>query len=133
MPVYRKNLDRFLHPTILRLLAQGKTHGYDLVQRLHELKMFSEIPPDPSGIYKILKSMEGMGLVASSWEVGGFGPAKRSFELTQDGVDCLQTWIETMKRYRTQLDSLLDLLDLKNELPVAIGAKSCQCRDQRCV
>ena len=107
-----KTLARLVRPAVLALLAQQKTHGYDIVQRLQELKMFIEIPPDTSGVYRVLKSMEDEGLVSSAWVLGNTGPAKRRYTLTKDGKACLKRWVETLENYRAQIDGLLDILDL---------------------
>lgn len=114
-----RNLDRLLRPTLLGVLAREKTHGYDLVQRLQELSLFSDIPPDASGIYKVLKSMEEEGLISSQWQLGETGPAKRSYALTKDGIGCLKKWAETLERYRKQIDGLLGILDLRRKLPAS--------------
>ncbi len=120
-----RNLDRFLRPTILGLLAQEKTHGYDLIQQLQRLQMFSAIPPDTSGVYKILKSMEEEGLVSSNWELGDAGPAKRSYAVTKDGVACLQRWTETLTHYRAQIDGLLNAL---GKIPGGGSTKNSCCK-----
>jgi DNA-binding PadR family transcriptional regulator len=106
-----KTLARLLRPAVLALLARGKTHGYDIVQQLQGLEMFSDLPPDTSGVYKVLKSMEEEGLVSANWELGDSGPAKRSFALTRNGTACLERWSETLKLYRAQIDGLLTILD----------------------
>ena len=107
-----KTLARLLRPTVLALVAREKTHGYDIVRQLHELEMFVEIPPDTSGVYKVLKSMDDEGLISSAWVLGDGGPAKRRYALTKDGKACLKRWVETLQNYRAQIDGLLDILDL---------------------
>jgi DNA-binding PadR family transcriptional regulator len=116
-----KTLARLLRPAILALLARGKTHGYDVVQQLQGLEMFADLPPDTSGVYKVLKFMEEEGLVSAHWEPGDSGPAKRSFALTKDGAGCLDRWSETLKLYRTQIDGLLAILGPAVKKPI----KSC--------
>jgi poly-beta-hydroxybutyrate-responsive repressor len=106
-----KTLDRLLRPVVLAMLARAATHGYDLVQQLGRLKMFAKSPPDTSGIYKTLKSMEKEGLIASDWDLGDHGPAKRSYALTKDGRSCLKHWATTLRAYRTQIDDILSILD----------------------
>jgi DNA-binding PadR family transcriptional regulator len=105
-----KTLARLLRPALLALLARGETHGYDLVQQIHGLPMFTDTPPDTSGIYKLLKSMEREGLVSASWELGESGPAKRRYALTSEGQTCLKRWTQTLKTYRNQVEGLLDII-----------------------
>jgi DNA-binding PadR family transcriptional regulator len=114
-----RNLDRLLKPAVLALLARGKTHGYDISRRLNELEMFTEVPPDTSGVYKALKSMEEEGLISSSWEMGDVGPAKKRYALTKDGKICLKRWAETLQIYRSHIDGLLAILDSERKLPVS--------------
>ncbi len=123
-----RTLDRLLRPAVLALLAREKTHGYDVVQQLKELEMFAEFPPDTSGVYKTLKSMEEEGLISSSWEFSDMGPAKKQYVVTKDGKACLKRWAETLLAYRTQIDGLLTILDLNRKLPVNSAAPKCGCQ-----
>jgi|WetSurMetagenome_2_1015567.scaffolds.fasta_scaffold16885_3 DNA-binding PadR family transcriptional regulator len=123
-----KTLGRLLRPAILAALSQSPAHGYVLVQRMTELDLFSGGPPDPSGVYRTLKDMEREGLVASAWEAGDVGPAKRRFELTLDGAACLARWTTTLQRYRSQIDGLLGLLRSRpGSLPL-VAPSACACR-----
>ena len=122
-----KTLSRLLHPAILALLARGKTHGYDIVQRLQGMEMFVETPPDTSGVYKVLKSMEEEGLVSANWEFDAAGPARRSYALTKEGKACLKQWAETLKGYRAQIDGLLSIVDLA--VPAGLRAQKGRCRN----
>jgi len=106
-----KSLARLLRPAVLALLARHDAHGYVLVQRLGDLALFAEAPPDASGIYKVLKAMEDEGLVTATWEMGESGPAKRKYTLTGDGRACLARWARTLEDYRRQVDGLLQLLN----------------------
>jgi len=114
-----KTLDRLLRPVVLAMLARAGTHGYDLVQQLGRLALFADSPPDTSGIYKTLKSMEKEGLVSSDWDLGDHGPAKRRYALTEDGRTCLKRWAETLRAYRTQIDGLLEILDSSGIRPAS--------------
>jgi len=121
-----RTLDRLLRPAVLALLARGKSHGYDLAQRLQDVELFAEIPPDTSGVYKALKSMEEEGLVSASWELGDAGPAKRRYALTKDGKACLKRWAETLENYRNQIDGLLAILGANKKARMSRMQK-CRC------
>jgi DNA-binding PadR family transcriptional regulator len=73
--------------------------------------MFSDLPPDTSGVYKVLKAMEEEGLVSANWELSDTGPAKRSYTLTKDGTACLKRWSDTLRNYQTQIEGLLAILE----------------------
>jgi len=100
-------LDRLLQPAILTVLAQRALHGYRLAQRIAELPPFKGQKPDVSGIYRFLRSMEDRGLVVASWDVSRRGPAKRLYQLTPAGRQCLSRWIETLDAYRRAIGGLL--------------------------
>jgi DNA-binding PadR family transcriptional regulator len=72
-------LDRLIQPAILVVLADGPLHGYRLAERISELPGFAGQRPDASGVYRFLKVMEGKGLVCSSWDISGSGPAKKAY------------------------------------------------------
>jgi DNA-binding PadR family transcriptional regulator len=105
-----RTLAKILRPAVLALLASEETHGYDIVRRLQGTELFADAPPDISGVYKMLKSMEEEGLVSTAWDLGDKGPAKRRYALTKDGKACLRRWAETLAAYRAQIDGLLVIL-----------------------
>ena len=105
-----KSLARMLRPAVMGLLASGPAHGYQLAQRLGEMKMFAGQQPDHAGLYRALKQMEDEGLLTSAWDLADSGPARRVFTLTPAGTACLGQWKKTLADYRDALDELLGLL-----------------------
>jgi DNA-binding PadR family transcriptional regulator len=105
---------------VLASLIGDKDHGYDLARKLAGMKIFREVAPDASGVYKTLKIMEKEGLVTSVLDSDSGGPAKRSYALTAQGRQCLRRWIGTLRDYRRQMDRLLTVL----ESAVKASAKS---------
>lgn len=100
-------LDKLIQPAILAVLGEGPLHGYKLAERLGEMPICGGRKPDASGIYRFLKWMEKNGYVVSSWDLSETGPAKKSFRITPAGEECLARWIETLERYRNQINALL--------------------------
>ena len=100
-------LDKLIQPAILIILSECGMHGYALVGRLSEMPMFAGDKPDPSGVYRLLKAMEGRGIVTSSWDTSQGGPAKRTYEITNPGRACLRAWINTLEGYRDAINLLL--------------------------
>ncbi|MGC8660588.1 MAG: PadR family transcriptional regulator [Desulfomonilaceae bacterium] len=107
-PCAGTNLDRLLQPTILALLADSDIHGYGLIRKIVDSSIFAKEKPDAAGIYRFLKTLEHRGLVESKWDISATGSPKKVYRITHDGVQCLQTWIETLEEYRTSIDHLLD-------------------------
>lgn len=79
----------FLRPSLLLLLAEAPSHGYDLLEQLAELGLPTA---DPGGLYRVLRALEREGLVSSWWETSEAGPARRTYELTDEGRDWLHAW-----------------------------------------
>lgn len=102
-----KSLARLVRPAIMAVLARQAVHGYEIARRLAEMAMFDGQPPDPTGIYRALHSMEQEGLVASTWDLADSGPAKRRFELTPEGRKCLARWRRTLEDYAEAIAELL--------------------------
>lgn len=102
-----KTLPKLLRPVILSVLAKGDSHGYAITEELGRLAAFAGQPPDHTGVYRALQSMEAEGLIASDWEHPQSGPAKRTYTLTPKGKCCLKTWKSTLQGYRRTIDMLL--------------------------
>ncbi|MGQ9494322.1 MAG: PadR family transcriptional regulator [Anaerolineae bacterium] len=95
----------FVQPWVLLLLAQAPAHGYDLMERLSQ----GEESPgaDPGLLYRTLRQFEEEGLVRSSWDTEGGGPARRVYEISAEGLDYLHAWAVNIRRTRRRLDRFL--------------------------
>ncbi|CAN5135748.1 hypothetical protein BH24ACT10_BH24ACT10_19230 [soil metagenome] len=76
----------YLRPCLLLLLAEGTAHGYELLDQVGALGLDRV---DPGGLYRCLRAMEEEGLVRSTWEPSATGPARRTYELTDEGREWL--------------------------------------------
>jgi PadR family transcriptional regulator PadR len=76
----------YLRPCLLLLLAEGTSHGYELLDQVSALGLDRV---DPGGLYRCLRAMDEEGLVRSAWEPSVSGPARRTYELTDDGREWL--------------------------------------------
>ena len=65
-----------------------------------------EIDLDVGGLYRALRRLEEEGAVISQWCEEGSGPRRREYELTQQGREAAEQWLETLRR-RQRLDELL--------------------------
>ena len=90
----RARVERFGEPTLLLLLREAPAHGYDLLDRLPELLPDERI--DMGNLYRVLRSLEEEGIVDSEWDADAPGPAKRTYELTDDGRALLDAWAEAL-------------------------------------
>ncbi len=101
------NLDKLVQPTILLLLAEQDLHGYGLIQRIMDSPMFKGEKPDPTGVYRFLKSMEERNFVISSWDLPVSGPPKKIYRITAEGMACLERWLVTLRDYLKSLQTLI--------------------------
>ncbi|MBA3781331.1 MAG: helix-turn-helix transcriptional regulator [Nocardioides sp.] len=76
----------YLRPSLLLLLGEGTSHGYELLEQLTALGLDR---PDPGRVYRCLRSMDEDGLVRSQWTPSATGPARRTYALTEEGRDWL--------------------------------------------
>jgi len=103
------NLPKLVQPLILAALSKEPLHGYALAQRLAREGAHLGAPPDHSGIYRLLRSMEKRGLLTSKLAESESGPARREYALTKRGRLCLEHWTEALARYRETIDAVLRL------------------------
>jgi DNA-binding PadR family transcriptional regulator len=47
--------------------------------------------------------------VKSKWDTKGTGPAKRNYEITQEGIDLLHGWARGIEQRKDALDKFLGL------------------------
>ena len=95
----------FLRPCVLLLVSEQPSHGYDLLERLGELGMSST---DPGGLYRLLRSLEREGLVDSAWETSDSGPARRTYEITEEGVEWMHAWAGALAESRRIIGDYLE-------------------------
>lgn len=95
----------FIKPTLALLLHYGDSHGYTLMERLHEFGLGDF---DTGAVYRALRDMEDEGWVSSNWDTEETqGPARRVYSLTQLGDQLLNTCILDLRKVRTQIDTLI--------------------------
>ncbi len=99
----------YLKPCLLLLLAEGPSHGYELLEQVRRLGIQGA---EPGGLYRYLRSMEKEELVSSWWEPSQAGPARRTYILTDAGRRALLTSVDSLRDVRQLLVDLLDRYDL---------------------
>jgi PadR family transcriptional regulator, regulatory protein PadR len=84
----------YLRACLLLLIAEQPAHGYDLLEQINALGLPST---DPGGLYRTLRAMEREGLVDSWWAHSNVGPARRTYSLTDEGLDWLHAWAGALR------------------------------------
>lgn len=107
-----ERIPNFIQPRILLKLAKKPAHGYELIELLGQE---SDSPPDPGNFYRLLRSMEEEELVCSTWDTQNTGPARRVYELTDQGFEFLRTWTAVIQQTQKSLDRFLS--EYKTQFP----------------
>lgn len=119
-------VDRLVSPTLLLLLHQKNSHGYELIEKLEELGM----TPDASVVYRQLRHLEKERLLRSAWDTSGPGPAKRVYKLTADGEDLLHAWFVSLKKEKAIFEKLFLLY--AGQTSQKMGCEPCASGDPCC-
>jgi len=115
----------YLRASLLLLIAESPAHGYDLLDQIKELGLANV---DPGGLYRGLRVMEQDGLVASWWEHSSAGPARRSYRLTEEGVEWLHAWAGALREGRRFLSAYLSRYDSIAE-PIMVDTATLEAAD----
>ncbi|NLX36318.1 MAG: PadR family transcriptional regulator [Chloroflexi bacterium] len=97
----------FLGPRLVLLLLDKPAHGYELLERLTAEQPHMPTA-DPGLLYRTLRQLEADGLLVSTWDTAGQGPARRLYEVTPEGVAFLHAWAGRAEHMRACLGRFLD-------------------------
>ena len=82
------------------------TYGYDLARRLAEHAPDGEAPRQGT-LYPALRSLEKLGLLASTVEPSTSGPPRKYYRVTDDGRSALDAWRTEWTRMSSYVDAVL--------------------------
>lgn len=101
-----KGLPRtFQRPCLLIALAEGQSHGYELLDSVRRMGLRSA---EAGGLYRCLRSMEDDGLVTSWWEPSQAGPPRRTYVLTDAGTSATRLARDGLHEVRELLGAMLE-------------------------
>ena len=98
-------MERFNEPMLLLLLRERPTHGYELLEQLESLTNGEHV--DVGNLYRVLRALEEQGVVKSEWDADAPGPAKRIYELTDEGRALLDTWADSLRTAQENVAAFL--------------------------
>ena len=96
----------FMTPWVLLVLKQWNLHGYLILQQLNRMG-FTDV--DHATLYRELRRLEKEGFVASEWETGNSGPARRVYSITDAGEQMLRGWTDVVSGYQKMITGFFDL------------------------
>jgi poly-beta-hydroxybutyrate-responsive repressor len=100
-----------VEPILLLLLHRNASHGYNLMDGLHDLGL-EDYPADASAAYRTLRDLEAQGMVTSSWDTDTTaGPPRRVYRLTEAGHRYLAEWVADLRATDRILHRFLDAYD----------------------
>ncbi|HKT39274.1 MAG TPA: helix-turn-helix transcriptional regulator [Ktedonobacterales bacterium] len=91
---------------ILLLLRDWSSYGYDLMERM---AAFGFAAMNPGSLYRVLRQLEKDGMVSSTWDTSGQGPARRMYAITEAGEAYLKLWASGIEHYRTMMNTFFRL------------------------
>jgi poly-beta-hydroxybutyrate-responsive repressor len=110
----RARIERFSEPALLLLLRERPRHGFELLDALPALMPGERV--DMGNLYRVLRSLEEEGIVASEWRQDLPGPTKRTYELTEGGRRLLDRWAEALREARNVIDDFITRYDRGEEV-----------------
>ena len=106
----RARVERLVEPAVLLLLHERPRHGYDLLEKIPDV-VGDGADVDLTNLYRLLRGLEREGLVTSTWDVGGRGPARRIYKLTPAGTRLLEAWAAALRSTTTVIAAFLGRFD----------------------
>ena len=91
-----RRINRFLEPCLLLLLHSNEAHGYELLEGLKQFG-FEQNPVDSSTVYRRLRGLEEREFVTSRWDTDSAGPARRLYQITEEGDRYLAWWVDDLR------------------------------------
>ena len=95
-----------LAPFVLLAVSLQRSHGYGIEDYLRALGLFGITM---STLYRTLRQMEKDGFLASTWEPGPTGPARRVYTITDAGHVWLDSSAAMLNAYRDTIDRFFGL------------------------
>jgi poly-beta-hydroxybutyrate-responsive repressor len=92
------------------LLHCSEAHGYELLDRLNQFG-FAQDPMSSSSVYRRLRRLENRGFVSSRWDTEGAGPARRLYQITEEGDRYLAWWVDGLRETDRVLHYFLEAYD----------------------
>jgi transcriptional regulator len=92
---------------ILRTLARGEKHGYEITEWIHTASA-AALSVEEGALYPALHRLELRGLLASSWDVSANNRRAKYYRITAAGRKRLRDTTEAWRRTSGAINRVLD-------------------------
>ena len=92
---------------ILRALASGEKHGYEIAEWIHTASA-QALAIEEGALYPALHRLELRGLLAAEWDVSANNRRARYYRLTAGGRRRLKETTESWRRTSTAINLVLE-------------------------
>ena len=97
-------------PLILSILSEGKSYGYEIIQRVKQLSE-GQIEWKEGMLYPVLHRLEEKGVIDSQWRTADSGRRRRYYHLKKEGQEALEA---EKKQWMVVHSTLMKLWGLNN-------------------
>jgi len=91
--------------SILAIILEGESYGYDIMKRLSQ--DYPALQIEPSTIYPLLRRLEEAGLLDAEWSPISEKKGRRLYYLTRSGKKILGDMVSSWLVLNEQLETLL--------------------------
>ena len=103
----RRGMRLLLCPSLLLMLAERASHGYELYDQLPTFG-FDQDRLDSSIVYRELRELDDQGLISSTWnEQDSKGPKRRVYQIHSEGYIKLEEWIDHLEALQERMGDLI--------------------------
>ena len=99
-----------VEPAALAALLYAGGYGYDMRRTILDMTD-GEVDVDVGGLYRSLRRLEDEGAVASRWCEDASGPRRREYELTEQGLELAEQWLDALRARQRLVELLVGLLE----------------------
>ena len=92
---------------ILRTLAPGEKHGYEIAEWIH-VASATALAIEEGALYPALHRLEVRGLLTASWDVSANNRRAKYYRLTPEGRRRLKETTEAWRRTSTAINRVLE-------------------------
>jgi len=98
-------IENFFEPGILYLLLKKPSYGYEIQK---SLKRNCICDVSVGNLYRCLSRMQKQGYIKKEETKSKIGPKRVSYTITQEGKIYLANWIESLKKQKKVISSLIN-------------------------